>query len=365
MGRPDGRPWVEVGTNTRVAYVFSCPGFEELIERRPAAKQTGDHLNGVIAHLHRWGLDWIPTRDDATITNGWTRVEHTREGSPGWTNRTQARRRDVLQPVNLDRLERELAAITDWIICFGYCAQWAVDALKAQNRLAARVVHVQHLTHKSLLHVGKALDGTPIADIPDGEKRDAQLAAVAAQIAQQMGHRHEGVQLPGEDRIDPYVIPGAEGSPRTDEVWLHHVAEAVRVALVGATGFPGWYCQNVSVGLVMVLEGLGLAAWTVRGSVRLDRAIPAEDAGPDSLSEEFMHCWVESCGMWIDLTIDQFRAGLEQEPSSIGLWPAGESAHHVPGVDGHEEMNETERELREDAALRQVVRQVVEQLQHG
>lgn len=363
MGRPDGRPWIEVGTNTHVAYVFSCPGADERIERRPVAGQTGNYLNRVIAHLHRWNLDWIPTREDATITNAWTRVEHTQKESPGWTNRTQGEEEDVLQPVNLKRLERELADITDWIICFGDRAHWALDALKAQNRLAARVVHVRHLTHMSLLHVKNALDGTPISDIPDGEKHDAQLAVVAAQIAQQMGHQPEGVQLPGDDRINPYVIHGAEGTPRTDEVWLRRVAEAVRAALVGVTGFPREDCQNASVGLAMVLEGLGLAAWTVRGAVRLNRAIPEEDGDPNGLYEEFTHWWVESCGIWIDLTFGQL-AGLEQQPPAIGLWPAWGSAHHVPGVDDHEGMNEAERELRAGAALQRVVREVVEHLQH-
>ncbi|MFY2560868.1 hypothetical protein ACN469_24900 [Corallococcus terminator] len=366
MGTPDGRPWIEVGTDIRVAYVFSCPGHDELIEKHPAAGQTGNHLDKVIAYLHAMGLDWIPNREKATITNAWSRVEHTRTSSPMWTGRTQGTESDVLQPTNLGRLERELAAITDWIICFGDCACWAVAALKSQNRLAARAVYVRHPSHMSLIHVNNTLDGTLIDDIPKGKKRDAKIAVVAAEIAQQLGHRPEGVQLPGDSRIDPYVLHGVDEPSRTDEVWLRHVAGAFQEVLMGTTRIPQRGAHTASVGLVMVLEALGLAAWTIRGHVHLDRAIPAEGAdAADDHYEWFGHWWVESCGIWLDLTFDQFRDGLLQPPPSIGLWRAGDSAHHVPGVDDQTEMNEMEQELRADTTLRSIAQQVIEHMRHN
>ncbi|WP_155893478.1 hypothetical protein [Cystobacter fuscus] len=360
MGKPDGRPWIEVGTNTQVAYVFSCPGYEELLARRPAAKQTRTHLDKVIEHLRRWGPPGVPTSEEATITNAWTRVEYDRSAI-GRTGRTEGNEEDLLQPVNLSRLEREIGHITGWVIAFGNRARWALHELKAQNRLRANVAHTRHLTHFSLIHIKTGLDGQTIADLPKGEKRDAQLAVIAAELASQMGQLPEGIRIPEQPVINPYLIHQAAAIAGTNRESLLRVAASVRAALAGQPGSTPIDCQDASTALVMVLEKLGITAWTVRGRISLGQAIPFDEEEPETFSNEPSHWWVESCGYWIDITYHQLRDGLHAEPTSIGIWTSGASVHHIPGVDDPNLANLHEKRLRRSNRMRHVVEQVAKQ----
>lgn len=359
MGKPDGRPWIEVGTNTQVAYVFSCPGYKELSARRPAAKRTREHLNKVINHLRGWGLTWIPTSAEATITNAWSRVEHKRP-TAGWTGRTEGDEEDLLQLANLSRLEREIRHITGWVIAFGDRARWALHALKSQNRIQARVAYTRHLTHFSLIPIKTSLGAKRIAGLPKGKRRDAQLAVIAAQLAAQMGELPNGIQIPEEPVVNPYLIHQSGAVVGMDLESLVSVAASVRDAFAGQSGFTSLSCEDASTALVMVLEQLGLTAWTVRGRVRLDSSIPYDEE-PEAISDEFAHWWVESCGYWIDLTYDQFRDGLHIKPEPISVWTAGESVRHIPGVDDPDVANHHETTSRTNNRVRRVVKQAIKQ----
>lgn len=130
---------MEIGSDNRVTYVFSCPGNEERKKRRPAAGQTGHALAIIIALLQGWGATRLPLRDVSTVTNAWTEVEHNLLKDESGTGRTQADEEEEMDEENLRRLGAELRSTKEWILCFGSHAFRVVMAVKQRGHLSKGV----------------------------------------------------------------------------------------------------------------------------------------------------------------------------------------------------------------------------------
>lgn len=187
MGELTDTPHWERGSNTNVAFVFSCPGRREEAAGRPAAGQTGRNLATLIEALHQRGRTEIPRREEATVTNAWDRVEYKEK-----TGRTEASDAEVAQPANLERLAAEIGHIRHWIICFGNKSHHAVSLLHQAGKLQAgcRLVNIGHLSMRRLNSISVDSEGQSIhpATAPGEGARNTRrrLEVVAGQVVQAM-----------------------------------------------------------------------------------------------------------------------------------------------------------------------------------
>lgn len=151
------------GSEDKCAFVFSCPGREEEKAGYPAAKMTGINLGKLFTVLNEMRIrDYYFERSNVTITNAWANVEYDAK-----TSRSEATNEEVLSPDNIDRLDKELEAITDLVVCCGQKARLAIQALVDNNRLktGAKVVFINHLGMKSINQITTDINGEPIVAV--------------------------------------------------------------------------------------------------------------------------------------------------------------------------------------------------------
>lgn len=146
---------LQPGREQRVAVVFSCPGRHEEAAGHPAAGSTGRNLDRLLALVGE-GLGRSDLcRENITITNAWPTVEYRAR-----TGRSEATSNEVTAAGNIERLERELGEVTDFVI---FCGERA-KAVSARLRLkhSPGFVFVRHLGLRGLSLIRRDLDGEPI-----------------------------------------------------------------------------------------------------------------------------------------------------------------------------------------------------------
>jgi len=338
MGIPDGRPWTEPGIDPTVAYVFSCPGRHELEAGHPAAAGTGRHLDMLIAYLTDWGLTEFRPRQQVLVTNAWPGVEYKRHD--GLHEDTQAYCGEVLEDWNINRLARELQGVTSRVVCFGDRAAIAIQRLREKGLLKIPFTLARHLSASDLNgHIAMDLDGTPAKK---SGARLRQIEVVATEIATAIG-KSKYIRS-GRSYLDtavtPPVIPSVATTKRADasKQFLARQLSVVRAAaavvrevmLDSYPGFPTGCGQDAATVLVLVLESIGIPARAVQGRVSLDRRIVIDTNEPSS-TKHLNQWWVESCGVWVDLTYDQFAAGLRGNVPPVSVRRIGKDKHHQEG----------------------------------
>jgi hypothetical protein len=153
------------GIQNSVAFVFSCPGRHEQEAKRPAARVTGTNLSRLLTilakRLDRTDLD----RDSITIANAWDRVEY-RE----LTGRSEATPAEVRTVENINRLQNELAHVTEFIVFCGDNARVAADELNAREWpgvVRPCFLFTRHLGLQGLLAIARDVDGKQIVPADD------------------------------------------------------------------------------------------------------------------------------------------------------------------------------------------------------
>ena len=191
----DANLHIQAGRQRKVAVVFSCPGRHEEIAGRPAAKTTGKNLEILLSLLSR-ALDRSDlARSDITITNAWPCVEYQAK-----TGRSEATAHELKAAYNLQRLERELEDITDFVIFCGAKARYVAQCLKLKHD--PKFVYIRHLGSRGLLLIRSDVEGRPIVAADDrisaegkqrqskakiqAENTEKRLAVVAHSVVAQL-----------------------------------------------------------------------------------------------------------------------------------------------------------------------------------
>lgn len=143
---------IQTGYQNSVAIVFSCPGRHEELAGYPAAKTTGKNLEQLLLLLSEALNRSDLTRRNITITNAWPDVEYEAK-----TGRSEATEQDVMRPKNLERLQRELSNITEFVIFCGDIAK--ATSLKLLLNRNPKFIYVNHLATRGLLSIEKDVHG--------------------------------------------------------------------------------------------------------------------------------------------------------------------------------------------------------------
>lgn len=127
-------------------FVFICPGRHEANRGYPCAAGTGANLSRALAVLHERRPDLFPSpaRSMYVITNSWPNVEF-----PALTGRSVPTPDEVLEPLNLRRLEAQIRGLTTIVAC-GQHAHVALRALLEQGAWQPRVACARHLSQRSV-----------------------------------------------------------------------------------------------------------------------------------------------------------------------------------------------------------------------
>ncbi len=167
----------------KTAFIFSCPGQEELKSGKLVNGQTGKNLDMMLTILHKKFPEIFPSTDryDYRITNSSEQVHY-----KAYDNRTEPKTAEINTPENLERLKKDIEGY-QYVITFGRCASLAAEyAVKAYNMNETKFLYSRHLSFLSLNSTIKTdIDGNPIAK---GSKDSTykRLEAAAKKITDQL-----------------------------------------------------------------------------------------------------------------------------------------------------------------------------------
>lgn len=161
----------ERGLKREVAIVLSCPGSREERNNRPASGTTGKNLELLLSKLGPLIRVANLPRIDVTVTNAFTGIEYKAR-----TGRTEASFEEVLQGANINRLNSELADISDLVIFCGARANAVAECISL--RAGTKSVCILHLGMQGINQIAHDINGAPILSVADskagGDKRSAK-----------------------------------------------------------------------------------------------------------------------------------------------------------------------------------------------
>ena len=134
---------ISKGKKKSVAFVFSCPGRYEQIAGHPAAKVTGTNLSKLLAKLNTSLNRKDLSKREITITNSWNKVEYEK-----LTGRSEATDREILDSINISRLNSELKGITEFIVCCGNKSKIAIEQCNISKNV--KILCLEHLGTRGL-----------------------------------------------------------------------------------------------------------------------------------------------------------------------------------------------------------------------
>lgn len=165
------------------AFIFSCPGQEELKSGLLVNGQTGKNLDMMLTFLHAKQPDVFPSvnRYDYRITNSSETVHF-----KAHDNRTEPTVAEITAEENLERLKNDISGY-DYVITFGRCSAMAADNLKQRGECRNTVfLYSRHLSFLSLnSSIREDIHGNPI-ERGSEDATAKRLEAAAEQILQQM-----------------------------------------------------------------------------------------------------------------------------------------------------------------------------------
>lgn len=167
----------------RTAFIFSCPGQEELKSGKLVNGQTGKNLDMMLTILNQKFPEIFSSTDryDYRITNSSEQVHY-----KAYDNRTEPKTAEINTAENLERLKNDIEGY-QYVITFGRCASLAAEyAAKAYDITGTKFLYSQHLSFLSLNSTIKTdIDGNPIEK---GSKNSTykRLEAAAKKITDQL-----------------------------------------------------------------------------------------------------------------------------------------------------------------------------------
>ena len=195
------------GKETKVAFVFSCPGRYEKEAGHPAAKATGTNLQKLLLKLTKSFARVDLTRENITITNAWSRVEYT-----DLTKRSEATDEEIRTPENIHRLVNELVHVTEFIVFCGVKAKIASEEMVKSDLLLNKpqCIFLEHLGTRGLLSISKDMDGNRIISAKDqisagrkapkrniqSENTEKRMEVIADSLVGQLNLTHRSLGQP-------------------------------------------------------------------------------------------------------------------------------------------------------------------------
>lgn len=162
--------YFERGNKSEVAIVLSCPGRWEERNNRPASGTTGKNLELLLSKLGALiGIADLP-RSDVTVTNAFTGIEYSAS-----TGRTEASFEEVLQSENINRLNSELADISQLVIFCGTRANAIAQCVSL--RVGTKSARIPHLGMQGINQITHDINGAPILSVADSKARGDNRSA--------------------------------------------------------------------------------------------------------------------------------------------------------------------------------------------
>lgn len=167
----------------KTAFIFSCPGQEELKSGRLVNGQTGKNLDLMLSILNKSHPDIFPSCDryDYRITNSSEMVHY-----KAYDNRSEPSSKEITDSANIERLKQDIEGY-DYIITFGRSAALAAEHVK--NKYGFEGVSFMYSQHLSFLSLNSSIktdiNGDPIIR---GDKNATfkRLEAAAKRITDQL-----------------------------------------------------------------------------------------------------------------------------------------------------------------------------------
>ena len=162
----------------QAAFIFSCPGQEELKSGLLVNGQTGKNLDILLGILNKQRPELFPSvnRYDYRITNSSERVHY-----KAYDNRTEPTPAEVREKDNLSRLKEDIKGFR-CIIAFGRCAGIAAELMSKEDDFkGVSFVSSRHLSFLSLNSSIKTdISGAPIEKgANDGTYKRLEVVASA------------------------------------------------------------------------------------------------------------------------------------------------------------------------------------------
>lgn len=167
----------------RTAFIFSCPGQEELKSGRLVNGQTGKNLDMMLTILNKSYPDIFPSCDryDYRITNSSEMVHY-----KAYDNRSEPSAKEITDSANIERLKHDIDGYS-YVITFGRSASLAAEQVKKQyGTEGVTFMYSQHLSFLSLnSSIKEDVNGDPIIR---GDKNATfkRLEAAAKKITDQL-----------------------------------------------------------------------------------------------------------------------------------------------------------------------------------
>jgi hypothetical protein len=161
--------YFEQGQESKVAVVLSCPGSKEEENDRPASGTTGENLELLLSALRQTLGRNDLTRKNITITNSSSGIEYRAR-----TGRTEANSDEIMNQCNIDRLNNELADISDFVLFCGDNAKRISQ--KICLRKGTRSVYILHLGMQGLNHIKFDPDENPIMKATGNRKSKKEIS---------------------------------------------------------------------------------------------------------------------------------------------------------------------------------------------
>lgn len=172
-------------SDVRTAFIFSCPGQEEMRSGKLVNGQTGKNLDVMLSILNHRYPDIFPYTDryDYRITNSSEQVHF-----KAFDGRTEPRKEEILSEENIRRVYDDIRGYK-YIITFGKCALLAAEKAAELSGDREKVfMYSQHLSFLSLnSSIKEDINGKPIER--GGKNSTYKRLEVAAQrIADQLAN---------------------------------------------------------------------------------------------------------------------------------------------------------------------------------
>ena len=138
----------EKGSESKITFVFSCPGRLEECEGKPAAGKTGDNLELFLDIIRTKLKRRDFARGKITITNASDKIYYKKENG-----RTEASNDEIFSSRNRNRLLKETEDTKEIIVCCGRKASLAIEKIKGSLLLkhpAIKIIEIRHLGYQSL-----------------------------------------------------------------------------------------------------------------------------------------------------------------------------------------------------------------------
>lgn len=166
------------GELKKIAFLFSCPGQDEVKNEKPVSGITGKNLDTLLKKLYIGNKQIFESkyRYSYRITNSISSVLYKNEHC----KRTEPTKTEIKETKNLDRLKCELNGFSI-VVCFGKKAEYALSKLKELNPpIEIKSVITRHLSLQSINQIKLKITDPPLT--PGSARTKARIDIIANKI---------------------------------------------------------------------------------------------------------------------------------------------------------------------------------------